>query len=116
MFYMNQNAPVHHINLDDFSRIHSDLACDPECIIIDVRTDKERKELSIQNTKHIPLDRLKEHLEEIKKYKQVYCHCAHGRRAEMAAKLLASQKISCTYLLADIEDWESAGLPTCSFS
>jgi rhodanese-related sulfurtransferase len=58
-------------------------------IILDVRTDREYKSGAIKNAKHIPLDDLRNHVDELKKLnKPIIVYCASGVRSGKAAKFL----------------------------
>ena len=58
-------------------------------IILDVRTDREYRLEAIKGAKHIPLDNLRNHIEELKNLKKpVIVYCASGIRSAKAAKFL----------------------------
>lgn len=58
-------------------------------IILDVRTDREYQSGAIKNAKHIPLDDLRNHVDELKKLnKPIIVYCASGVRSGKAAKFL----------------------------
>lgn len=60
-----------------------------DAIILDVRTDREFKSGAIKNAKHIPLDDLRNHVDELKKLnKPIIVYCASGVRSGKAAKFL----------------------------
>lgn len=66
-------------------------------IILDVRTRREWDKGHIHNTKHIPLDELKNRVGEIKKLnKPVITCCASGTRSAKAAKFLNLNNIIAT--------------------
>ncbi|MEZ4795725.1 MAG: rhodanese-like domain-containing protein [Flavobacteriaceae bacterium] len=58
-------------------------------IILDVRTDREYQSGAIKKAKHIPLDDLRNHVDELKKLnKPIIVYCASGVRSGKAAKFL----------------------------
>ncbi|MDR0231813.1 MAG: FAD-dependent oxidoreductase [Dysgonamonadaceae bacterium] len=60
-----------------------------EVTILDVRTKEETEGgRIIQNTLNIPLDELRERLDEIPKNKLIYVHCAIGLRGYLATQIL----------------------------
>lgn len=66
-------------------------------IILDVRTQREWDQGHIKNAKHIPLDALKNRVDEIKKLnKPVITCCASGARSAKAAEYLNLNNIIAT--------------------
>ncbi len=64
-------------------------------IILDVRSPLEYASGHIKGSRNIPLDTLKEHLEEIRDYsKQVITVCQSGMRSETARSFLESHGIT----------------------
>lgn len=61
----------------------------PDDFILDVRTTKEYNQGHIQNAVNIPLDELRQHLDEIPKDRKIIIHCAGGMRAYFAYRILA---------------------------
>lgn len=60
-----------------------------DAVILDVRTSREYKLESIKGAKHIPLDVLRNHVDELKNLnKSVIVYCASGMRSGKAAKFL----------------------------
>jgi len=58
-------------------------------IILDVRTNREYQLEAIKGAKHIPLDNLRNHVNELKNLnKSVIVYCASGMRSAKAAKFL----------------------------
>jgi rhodanese-related sulfurtransferase len=59
-------------------------------LILDVRTDMERRSRFIKGSLHIPVGQLKGRLKELEKYKnkEIICHCHSGARSINAASLL----------------------------
>lgn len=70
---------------------------DKGAIILDVRTQKEWDEGHIENAKHIPLDDLRNHVEELKQIdKPIITCCASGVRSAKAAEFLSLNNIIAT--------------------
>jgi|SRR5690606_10849016 len=70
---------------------------DKGAIILDVRTQKEWDEGHIENAKHIPLDDLRNHVEELKQIdKPIITCCASGVRSAKAAEFLSLNNIVAT--------------------
>lgn len=66
-------------------------------IILDVRTQKEWDNGHIKSAKHIPLDDLQNHVEELRKLdKPVITCCASGARSAQAAEYLSLNNIIAT--------------------
>jgi rhodanese-related sulfurtransferase len=65
--------------------------------IIDVRSPKEFKSGHAKNSINIPLQEIKDHVDEIKSFAQplVLC-CASGNRSGQATAFLKSQGIECS--------------------
>jgi rhodanese-related sulfurtransferase len=58
-------------------------------LILDVRTEREYQSGAIKNAKHIPLDDLRNHVNELKKLnKPIIVYCASGIRSGKAVKFL----------------------------
>jgi rhodanese-related sulfurtransferase len=66
-------------------------------VILDVRTQREWEHGHIENSKHIPLDDLQKHVDELKEMNKpfVVC-CASGVRSAKAAKYLNLNNIEAT--------------------
>lgn len=66
-------------------------------LILDVRTKKEYKNGAIKGSKHIPLQDLHHHIDELKKLDKpfIVC-CASGVRSAKAAKFLNLNNIEAT--------------------
>jgi len=70
-------------------------AANPEEVtILDVRTKEETKYGKIEGSLNIPVDDLRERLDEIPKDKPVYVYCAVGLRGYLALKILTQRGFS----------------------
>ncbi len=70
-----------------------------ESIIIDVRSTAEYETGHLVNALSIPYTRLKTRISEVPKEKNIFVHCASGRRAALAAAFLKS--VGCQITLID---------------
>lgn len=73
----------------------ADLPRDGSVTLLDVRTDGEVAGGRIDGFKHIPLDTLRDHLDEIPGGKPVYVHCHSGLRSYVACRILAGHGYDC---------------------
>jgi len=61
---------------------------DKKRVYIDVRTEGEHDAVRIPHTINIPVDQLKNHASELRKYDEIYLHCASGSRSQLACTIL----------------------------
>ncbi len=59
-----------------------------ETVILDVRSEGERENEHIEGSKHIPVDQLRDRLDELPKDKKIVTHCAVGLRSYIATRIL----------------------------
>lgn len=79
-------------------------------VIIDVRTEQERREKRIEPSLHFPLTHLGERVGEIPLKRSLVVHCAGGYRSALAASLLMRSGIGGVRdLLGGIAAWEKSG-------
>lgn len=83
-------------------------------IAIDVRTKGEYKSSNISNVKNIPLDEIRKHAQDLKKYERVYIHCHNGTRTEEACKKLSKEGVNVVYVDGGIVAWKKSGFPVNS--
>lgn len=81
-------------------------------VCVDVRTEDEHQAAHIEGTINIPLDQLKMHAGDLKKYDEVYLHCNSGSRSQAACTVLNECGIG-NYCDVDggIMAWRREGLP-----
>lgn len=72
----------------------------PEGTLIDVRTLQEFTEGAIPNAIHIPVDELRERLDEIPEDKPIYLYCGVGLRGYVALKILTQSGFKNVYNLS----------------
>jgi len=81
-------------------------------ILLDVRTDVERKRGSIKGSFHIPLATLSSSQNELKKFKgaEIICYCRTGNRSLNAAAKLNRLGFNAANLRGGIVKWNAMGL------
>ena len=73
-----------------------DLEGRPEnVIVVDTRTDAEYQRGHLDYAVHIPLDSLRERMEELPKDKVLYVHCQSGLRSYLACRILMQYDYDC---------------------
>lgn len=80
---------------------------DGSVTLLDVRTASEVSRGKIDGFLHIPLDSLREHLEELPKNKPVYVHCHSGLRSYIACRILSGNGYECYNLAGGWRLYES---------
>jgi len=83
-------------------------------LILDVRTPEEFAAGHIAHARNVSHDRIAEALPELQAYAStpIVLYCRSGRRAGLAAEVLAKAGFSdLRHLTGDMQGWEAAGLP-----
>ena len=80
---------------------------DGSVTLLDVRTKTEVSRGKIDGFIHIPLDSLREYLDEIPKDKPVYVHCHSGLRSYIACRILYGNGYECYNLAGGYRIYES---------
>lgn len=80
---------------------------DGSVTLLDVRTSTERARGHIDGFMHIPLDSLRERINELPKDKPVYVHCHSGLRSYIACRILAGNGFDCYNLAGGWRLYES---------
>ena len=75
-----------------------DLPYDGSATLLDVRTEGEYRRGHLNGFRNIPLDDLREHLDELDRGKPVYVNCQTGLRSYLACRLLTQYGFSCAHL------------------
>ena len=75
-----------------------DLPCDGSATLLDVRTEGEYRRGHLNGFRNIPLDDLREHLDELDRDKPIYVNCQTGLRSYLACRLLTQYGFSCSHL------------------
>ena len=74
------------------------LPCDGSATLLDVRTAWEYQRGHLDGFRNIPLDDLREHLDELDRGKPVYVNCQTGLRSYLACRLLTQYGFTCFHL------------------
>lgn len=78
--------------------------------IVDVREEWERSGGYIPGSVHIPIGEIEAGKDSgLAKDRVLFVHCASGRRAERARKMLSGKGFSSVYNIGGLKDWEKAG-------
>ena len=83
-------------------------------LMLDVREDSELVNGSVTDAKHLPLELLKQRLEEIDEYKErpVIAYCGTGQRSAQACAILRKHGFQQVYnLKGGLNAWKGEGLP-----
>ena len=82
-------------------------------VVLDVRNPDEFSAGHVKGSLNIPHDKIANHVDRLKLYKNIYVHCRSGKRARAAAEVLLKAGFSNLTCVADsgMDDWVAAGLP-----
>lgn len=105
-----------HVTINTFKEVVESEANNNSVDFINVCSPAEYKERHISGVRNIPLDNLKNHLNEFVNKKTIYLHCRSGNRSQQAINTL--QKLGVTAELVNVEGgllaWQEAGFTTNS--
>ncbi|MEI6221820.1 MAG: rhodanese-like domain-containing protein [bacterium] len=86
-----------------------------DILVLDVRTPAEHRGERILGVTNIPVQEIGKHLDELKKYKQVYVHCASGNRSGSACVQMAQYGLpNAINVSGGITEWKKEGFPVLS--
>lgn len=89
--------------------LEEQLQSDRPPVVVDVRSEKEHADGSIQGSLNVPLNHLQDRLEEVPTDRPVVVHCAGGYRSAIAASVLAAAgRKNVTDLVGGFKAWETA--------
>ena len=76
-------------------------------LLLDVRTDMERRSQSIKGSLHIPSRQLNSRISELEKYKnkEIICYCRSGNRSLNSASLLKKHGFKSANMKGGIVTW-----------
>jgi glyoxylase-like metal-dependent hydrolase (beta-lactamase superfamily II)/rhodanese-related sulfurtransferase len=81
-------------------------------LVLDVRSRKEWQSRRIEGSVNIPLNHLRERLQELPRGRKILVHCAGGYRSSIAASMLQQHGFDdLTELAGGLAAWEAAKLP-----
>lgn len=75
-----------------------ELPLDGSATLLDIRTEGEYRRGHLNGFRNIPLDDLREHLDELDKDKPVYLSCQTGLRSYLACRILTQYGFTCAHL------------------
>ncbi len=83
---------------------------DRNVVLLDVRTDAERRAQQIRGSLHLPLQQLDRRVQELERYrsKEIICYCRSGNRSLTAALLLQKKGFKAGNLKGGIAEWKLA--------
>jgi hydroxyacylglutathione hydrolase len=86
------------------------LASSSPPLVLDVRNPKEVAQKRLEGSINVPLNHLRERLDELPKDRQVLVYCAGGYRSSIAAGLLQQRGLEVIELAGGLAAWDAAGL------
>ncbi len=91
----------------DAEEIKNNIKTSRDILLLDVRTNAERKSNHIKGSLHIPLNQLSKRSAELKKFKdkEIVCYCRSGNRSLNAALILQKQGFNAANLKGGIAAW-----------
>lgn len=101
--YLNNRKIEHHNAAEISKRMKSS----NNLLLLDVRTDPERKKGHIKGSVHIPLNQLRRRKQELEKFrnKEIVCYCRTGNRSLNAAVFLQKNGFNASNLKGGIVTW-----------
>ena len=86
-------------------------------LVLDVRSEKEWTARRIPDSLNIPLNRLRDHLQELPAGRPIVVHCEGGYRSAIAASLLTKAGVTAVYdLVGGCNAWTASRLPVAGTS
>lgn len=79
-----------------------------ETVILDVRSEAERKRGAIEGSIHIPLDALRARLNELPRDKTIVAYCQSGQRSYYACRILMQHGFDCVSLTGSYKTYSAA--------
>lgn len=76
-------------------------------LLLDVRTDAERRVSSIKGSVHIPLHQIRSKADELQRFKtrEIICYCQSGNRSVSAALILKKLGFTAASMRGGIVEW-----------
>lgn len=75
---------------------------------LDVRSAQERERGAIPSSQHVPLDELRDRLEELPRDKTLVVYCQSGQRSYIACRILSQNGFDCVNLSGAYLSWNAA--------
>lgn len=91
------------------SEVHELLSGKHGTVLLDVRTEAERRGSAIKGSHHIPLHRIRSRSNELEKFRnrEIVCYCQTGNRSLTAAAALRRLGFTASSLEGGIVEWNS---------
>ena len=98
------NRKINHYNAGE---INKRIKSQNNILLLDVRTEPERKGGHIKGSVHIPLNQLRKRQQELDKYKnkEIVCYCRSGNRSLNAAVFLQKHGFNASNLKGGMNSW-----------
>ena len=77
-------------------------------LLLDVRSAEEREVSMIPGSTHIPLDELRDRIDELDASKRIIVHCFSGQRSYFACRMLRLRGFDVRNLTGGIRSWQAA--------
>ena len=92
------------------AEVHELLSGRNGTVLLDIRTDAERRGSIIKGSHHIPLHRLRARIGELEKYRsrEIVCYCQTGNRSLTAAAALRRFGFTASSMEGGIVEWNTA--------
>jgi NADPH-dependent 2,4-dienoyl-CoA reductase/sulfur reductase-like enzyme/rhodanese-related sulfurtransferase len=100
---------VRQFHWEDLEKIISD----ENAILLDVRTDYEVRYGHLPGSTHIPVDELRERMDELDKSKDIFLYCQTGLRSYVACRMLAQNGYRCSHLSGGFEFYTYIASESC---
>ena len=90
----------------------ANLVTSNEVVLLDVRTQQERRQYCIQGSLHIPIDELPKKIAALEKYrdKEIICYCHSGSRSFIAVSILANNGFKAANMQGGMVEWNYLNL------
>ena len=109
-FYVRRLLRMRALKAYSPAEIETRLKSNDGVLLLDVRTDAERRTGSIKGSIHIPLGSLRSRMSELEKHRnrEIVCYCASGSRSASAALLLKKHGFTAGNLSGGMGEWNYA--------
>ena len=93
------------------TQVSEKLKNDKASLLLDVRTDAERKESFIKGSIHIPLHQLRSKAGELQRFRtrEIICYCRSGNRSVSAALILRKLGFTAASMRGGLVEWNFSG-------
>lgn len=92
----------------DLVQWHELASLEPTALLLDVRSDTERKAGYIPGSVHIPLPQLRQRLRELPKDREIVVSCQSGQRSYFASRVLGQHGFKVRNLSGSYRTWHAA--------